>query len=63
MRQRIDAARCTVEYDNVGRSDGLAVLPFPHPGEDDGVIIYGSTDDLRAVVDAMAKLLDDLEDD
>jgi hypothetical protein len=71
VRPLIGAAHCTVEYDNPsGREAGelrgkhaIAVVPFPEVEPDSGVMIAGTLGELRVVVYAMARLLDDLEDE
>jgi len=60
----LEATGLTVEYENVRGRDAIAVVKFPDPHPDgDRVLILGSLDDLRDVVDSMNKLLDDLADE
>jgi hypothetical protein len=62
----LDATRLTVEFDFdfVHRQEAIALVKFPNPDPDgDRVLITGSVGDLRDVVNAMSKLLDDLEEE
>lgn len=62
-RRIIDCGKCTVEYDTHQGQDVVLLVPFPAPDDADqhSVVLVGSRDDMRAVLDSIARLLDDLD--
>lgn len=59
----IDATQVTVEYDFYRGSDCIVLAPFPPDLGGTRILITGSLEDLRAVIDSMSGLLDDLENE
>jgi hypothetical protein len=64
-RRIIDCANVTVEYDTHEGKDAVLLVPFPAGGDSDehSVLLTGSLDDVRAVLDTIAKLADDLDEE
>lgn len=59
----IDATKVTVEYEFYRGSDCVVLVPFPPKSGGARILITGSLEDLRALIDSMSGLLDDLENE
>lgn len=57
-RRVIDCAKCTVEYESHQGKDSVLLVPFPDGETGDSVILKGTADDITAVLEGIAAMIE-----